>query len=164
MPFKLAVKENVVYASWRGFTADELREVGLRISDLRRALGQPVVYVARIPAGGGGFTHEEHTTLLEFLLSILPYCATVHHVLEGDGFVKSARRATLTNLANATPRSRDFHAHELLDGAFSTIRTMYGVDLRDVVSSPSSPPDDERASSAFRAAARIIEGRRPRKE
>jgi hypothetical protein len=164
MPFQLAVRENVVYASWRGFTADELREVGLRISDLRHAIGRQVVYLARIPAGGGGFTPEEHSTLLEFLLSILPCCATIHHVLEGDGFVKSARRATLTNLANATPRPRDFHAHEILDGAFTTIRTMYGVDLRDFGASPSSPPDDERASSAFRAAARIIEGRRPRRD
>jgi hypothetical protein len=164
MNVKLAIRENVVYASWRGVTQEDLREVALRISELRRAIGRPVVYVARIPGGGGAFTEDENAMLLDFLLSILPCCSTLHHVLEGDGFVKSARRATLTNLAAATPRARDFHAHESLDGAFGTIRAMYSVDLRALAATPSSPPEDERASSAFRAAARIIEGRPPRKE
>jgi hypothetical protein len=79
--------------------------------------------------------------------------------------VKSARLATLTHLANATPRARDFHAYESVDAAFAAIRAAHGVDLRDTrVVSSAAPDAGERAASAFRAAARIIEGRRPRKE
>jgi len=164
MPFHVALRENVVYVSWRGFTRDDLREVSLHITERRRALGRDVVYVSRIPAGGGAFSDDDNAALLEFVLGILPSCAAVHHIIEGDGFVRSARLATLTHLANATPRARDFHAHESLDAAAAAIRAQHGVDLRDIGTASSVPPAVERASSAFRAAARIIEAGRSRKE
>ena len=164
MPFHVALRENVVYVSWRGFTRDDLREVSLHITERRRALGRDVVYVSRIPAGGGAVSDDDNAALLEFVLGILPSCAAVHHIIEGDGFVRSARLATLTHLANATPRARDFHAHESLDAAAAAIRAQHGVDLRDIGTASSVPPAVERASSAFRAAARIIEAGRSRKE
>jgi hypothetical protein len=158
MSFRIILVENVVYTSWRGFTAEELRDVASRITDLRRTLGRPVVYLARIPAGGGTFTAEDNVVLQHYLVGILPYCATIHHVIEGDGFVKSARMATVNNFARATTRTRDFIVHETLEGAFASIRSMYGVELRDKTTSPPPPRGEQRASSAFRAAARIIEG------
>jgi hypothetical protein len=162
MPFRIAIVDNVVYTSWSGFTTGDLRDLAGRISDLRRTTGRPVVYVARIPGGGPAFTAEEQVVLLEYLKEILPFCAALHHIIEGDGFVKSARLATVNNLARATSRARDFVVHETLDGAFAAIRSAHGVDLRDKPTNP--PPAVERASSAFRAAARIIEGKRPKKD
>jgi hypothetical protein len=163
MPFRIAIVENVVYTSWSGFTTGELGELAARIADLRRTTGRAVVYVARIPGGGPAFTADEQGVLLAYLNEILPFCATLHHVIEGDGFVKSARLATVNNFARATSRARDFVVHETLDGAFAAIRSAYGVDLRDKRTNP-PPPRTERASSAFRAAARIIEGKKPRKD
>jgi hypothetical protein len=162
MPFRIAIVENVVYTSWSGFTTADLRDLAGRIADLRRATGRPVVYVARIPGGGPGFTVEEQAALLEYLKEIVPFCAALHHIIEGDGFIKSARLATVNNLARATSRARDFVVHETIDGAFAAIKTAYGVDLRDKPTNP--PPGGERASSAFRAAARIVEGKRPKKD
>jgi hypothetical protein len=162
MPFKIAIVENVVYTSWNGFTTGDLGELAGRVADLRRATGRPVVYVARIPGGGPAFTADEQAVLLEYLKEILPFCATLHHVIEGDGFVKSARLATVNNFARATSRARDFVVHETVDAAFAAIRAAHGVDLRDKPTNPPAPT--ERASSAFRAAARIIEGKKPRRD
>jgi hypothetical protein len=162
MPFRIAIVENVVYTSWSGFTTGELGDVAARIADLKRTTGRPVVYVARIPGGGPAFTADEQAVLLEYLNEILPFCAALHHVIEGDGFVKSARLAAVNNFARATSRARDFVVHETLDGAFAAIRAAHGVDLRDKRTNP--PPGTERASSAFRAAARIAEGKKPRKD
>ena len=166
MPFKLATRDHVIYLAWHGFVPDELRDAALRVTEHKRACGRNVVYVAGTPGGGGLLSDEQSASLLEFLLAILPACAALHHIIAGDGFIKSARRAMLTNLANATPRARDFHAHETLDAAAVAVRTLYGVDLRELVgdSPPLAPMEPERASGAFRAASRIFEGRRSRKE
>jgi hypothetical protein len=160
MSYRITVVENVVYSTWKGFTAEELQEMAVRVAEVRRALGRPVVYVARIPAGGRSFTPEEHVILQDYLRTILPHCASIHHVVEGDGFVKSARLAGVNNFARGTTRARDFVIHETLEEAFAVIRSSYGVDLRERVTG--RPPEGERASSAFRAAARIIEGKKRR--
>src|SRR5580700_9318926 len=105
MPFKIAIVDNVVYTTWRGFTPEDLNDLADRIADLRRALGCKVVYLARIPAGGRSFTAEDDVVLQKYLNRILPLCATIHHVIEGDGFVKSARLATVNTLARSTNRA-----------------------------------------------------------
>src|SRR5580692_2517310 len=112
MPYDCVVREPVLYASWKGFTQADLREVTRRLEALRARTGQPAVYFARIPGSGPIFSSEEAAQLLEFLLGILPSCVAIHHVIEGDGFIKSARLATVTTMALSTPRQRDFYVHE----------------------------------------------------
>ena len=164
MPYSLTIKPPVLFASWRGYTPSELREVTDRLTELRRAHGRPVAYVALLPASGHVFTESEQTVLLGFLQTILPLCATIHHVIEGDGFLKSGRLAIITNLAQGTPRPRDFYTHATLDEAVRSVKALYGINL-EATGSVAPEPAPERASGAFREAARIVEGRRtpPRK-
>ena len=68
------------------------------------------------------------------------------------------------NLARATPRARDFYAHDTVQEAFAAVQSMHGVTMTDVEGgSAAKPAIQERASSAFRAATRIIEKRKDRK-
>lgn len=178
MPFATKTGGPVLYVSWRGFTVSDLDAVTAQVTELRRAVGADIVYVARLPGDGRVFSDDDHAVLLRFLLTILPSCASIHHVVEGDGFLKSARHAIVTNMAHATPRPRDFHAHATIAEAAAFIMHATGVDVRELARGDSTPPssgvpssgvvdvtpEDERASSAFRAAARIAvdSRRRPR--
>ena len=102
--------------------------------------------------------------MLDFLHAALPHCATIHLVLEGDGFLKSARLAIATKLALATSRPRDIQTHSTIEEGFRHIRSLYGVALNEPAPGPALEAP-ERASGAFRLAARLIEGGRvpPRK-
>jgi hypothetical protein len=159
MPYRLTVKPPVLYASWNGFSSGDLREIAERLAEMRRAAAHPVAYLARIPDGPHVFTEGEQAVLLAFLQTILPSCATLHHVIEGDGFVKSARIAIVTTLARSTARTRDFYTHSTLGEGFASVRGLYGVDFAEMLPGSVHPPP-ERASGAFREAARIAEGRR----
>ena len=173
MPFKLSIRGPVLYVSWRGFTPGDLAAVVDHVTKLRSATGAGVVYLSRVPADSRPFTAEERGVLLEFLLAILPGCASIHHVIEGEGFVKSARRSIVTNMALATPRPRDFHTYASIDEALVAVGDAYGVDLLSLRAAsgarvpPASatrvksvPPMARRASSAFRAAVRIAGDRK----
>jgi hypothetical protein len=173
MPFKLSIRGPVLYVSWRGFTPGDLRAVIDHVTKLRGDTGAGVVYLSRVPADSRAFSSEERASLLEFLLAILPSCASIHHVIEGEGFVKSARRSIVTNMALATPRARDFHTYATIDEALVAVGDTYGVDLLSLVGAPparvppasatrvkSVPPMVRRASSAFRAAVRIAGNRK----
>ena len=173
MPYSVTIKPPVVFVAWRGFSAGDLREIADRLAEMRRTTGRPAVYLSLIPADPHSFTDEDQKVLVGFLNGILPSCATVHHVIEGDGFVKSARLAFVTNLAAATPRRRDFHVHATLEEGFRSIKALYGVDLRTSETAklerfaPSTTKEvsPERASAVFRGAARIVDAGRgpPRK-
>ena len=166
MPFSLTLRPPIVFASWSGgFTVTDLRDVTDHIAEMRRKSKQGVVYLSRIPAGAHVFTDDEQKVLHGFLVAILPNCASIHHVVEGDGFVRSARLGIVSHMASQTPRARDFYVHATLDDARKSIKSLAGVDLgpevaRVAEASNASPPP-ERASGAFREAARIVEGLRP---
>jgi hypothetical protein len=161
MSYRLTKKPPVLYVSWRGFTSSELREVSEELAEMHRASGKPVAYLARIPAGAHAFTDGDQAVLLRFLQAILPFCATIHHIVDGDGFIKSARLAIVTKLGLATARPRDLHAHASVEDAAAIVKELYGVDFSEA-DRGSDKPERERASEAFRAAARMVDGRRPR--
>ena len=103
------------------------------------------------------FTSEENAAMLAFLIGILPSCSAIHQVIEGDGFIKGARLATVTAMALQTPRPRDFYVYESLSKAFEGVRAMHGVDMTEAVLRPPSGSEEPRASGAFRAAARLFD-------
>jgi len=146
--FVSSVRGQVLYVTWRGFDADDLRGVAAAVLELRRATGKPVVFLSRVPASDHVFTDEERALMLDFFLAILPSCASVHHVLEGAGFLKSGRRAIVTNLALATPRPRDFFTHDSVAAAKAAIESSCGVDLDEL----GAKRPTTTASGAFRAA------------
>jgi hypothetical protein len=167
MPFTSSVHSSVLYVSWSGLGAEDLPRVVDLISELRFSTRAPVVYLCRIPADRRVFTEAERAALLGFLQTILPSCSSIHHVIEGDGFIRSARTSIVTSLAFATSRPRDFYTHATLAEAVAWLAEAHDIDLGELLkprskataSSPSparrrssKPP---RASSAFRAAVRI---------
>jgi hypothetical protein len=160
MSYRLAIHPPVLFVSWRGFTADDLRAIAEEIAEMRRTTARPVAYFSRIPPGRHVFTEPEQDVLLRFLQAILPHCDSIHHVIEGDGFVKSNRLAIVTTLSARTARPRAFYTHQTLEEGIRSIRVMYGVDLSGPAQSGSVPPP-RRASGAFREAARIVERGRP---
>jgi hypothetical protein len=164
MPYRLVISPPVLFVSWRGFTAADLRAIVERISEMKRSTGRLVAYISRIPPGRHVFTEPEQEALLRFLQTILPDCDSIHHVIEGDGFVKSNRLAIVTTLSTRTQRPRSFYTHQTLEEGIRAIRTMYGVDLTVSAQTNSEAPP-RRASGAFREAARIVErGRAPAKK
>lgn len=135
MPFSLRVRAPLLYATWRGFTTAELDDIVARTSALRRESGAPVVYVARLPAGGRVFDETEHEALTQFLATMVLRCSAIHHIIEGDGFVKSARWASVTNMANASGKPSVFYKHATIAEATSVIRATCGADFEAVIRS-----------------------------
>ena len=163
MSYSYVVRAPVLYVSWKGFTHSDLARVSRQLRELRASTGKPVVYVARIPDDTRKFSRDDHDVLLGFLNGILPSCATIHHVIEGEGFVKSARQATVSTMALATPRPRDFYVHDTVAAMALVVGKVYGVDLDDIVQKRAErvsavPAPSDRASSAFRKAAKIVTG------
>lgn len=155
----MTVRVPVVFVSWRGFSADDLRAVSEQIASVRHGLRKPAVYVSRIPASSYVFSDAEQRVLHAFLLKILPDCASIHHVVEGDGFVRSARMATVNNLARGTPRPRAFHTHASVEEAARIVKGLCGVDLDDLrPSPPKAASPEKRADKVFREAGKIAEG------
>jgi hypothetical protein len=130
MPYSVTIKSPVMFVAWRGFSGGDLREITEKVGELRRVGAHPVAYLARIPAEHHVFSDEDKKVLLAFLNGILPFCVSIHHVIEGDGFLKSARLAFVTNLAHGTPRPRDFYVHATLEEGLRAMKALYGVDLR----------------------------------
>ncbi|HEY2510226.1 MAG TPA: hypothetical protein VGI39_05200 [Polyangiaceae bacterium] len=160
MAFTLTVRTPVVFVSWRGFNADDLRMVAEQIASVRHGARKPAIYVSRIPASSYVFSDAEQRMLQAFLLKILSDCASIHHVVEGDGFIRSARIATVNNLARATPRPRAFHTHATVEAASQVVKGLCGVEIDDLRPPPPGPPS-ERAGKAFREAGKIAEGPPP---
>lgn len=162
MPYTLTLREYVLSVSWRGFTPSDLDEIIAHAAERKRATSMPTVYLSRIPADMRVFTDDELRLLLEFLVKILPSCASIHHIVEGDGFITSARRSILTKLALSTPSPRSFHTHASMAEATAAITTAYGIDLQDLAAGRSAAsPGEERASAAFRAAHQIATRKAP---
>lgn len=162
MPYTLTIREYVLCVSWRGFTPSELDEIVVHAAERKRATSMPTVYLSRIPADTRVFPDEELRVLLDFLVKMLPSCASIHHVVEGHGFIKSARRSIVTKLALATPNPRSFHTHASMADATAAITTAYGIELHGLADDRSAPPSgEERASSAFRSAHQIATRKAP---
>jgi hypothetical protein len=159
MPFKSTIRGPVLYVSWRGLSRDDLREVTASLARVRASIGRGAIYLARIPYDNSMLTSDELAVLHEFLVGILASCASIHHVVEGDGFVKSARRAIVTNLALGTPRPRDFYTHSTMAEAAATILALHQIDVSDLASRGTRAKEPERATTAFREAARLAVGR-----
>jgi len=107
---------------WRVFVLEHLSVVRRRISQARRAAGAPIAYLSLIPSSPRDFTDEERGALAEYLRQLLSGdCATIHHVIEGEGFVASARRSIVTNLALATAQRGAFHTYATLEEAIEEI-------------------------------------------
>ena len=160
MAFTLTVRAPVVFVSWRGFSADDLRMVCEQIASVRHGGREPAVYVSRIPASSYVFSDAEQRLLQGFLLKILPDCASIHHVVEGDGFIRSARIATANNLARSTPRPRAFHTHATVEAAARVVKSLCAVEIDDLRPPPPGAPS-ERADKAFREAGKLAEGPPP---
>jgi hypothetical protein len=156
MAYRLTIKPPVLFASWHGFVAQELKEVADHIGALRRSTGAPVAYLSCTPASTRALSDEEGGAMLAFLQSILPDCATIHLVLEGDSFAKSEHLAIVSKHTSATLRARDIHMYATLEEGLRSVWRLYGVDLSDPASPLDAPP--ERASGAFRHAAEIVDG------
>jgi hypothetical protein len=156
MPYRVTIQPPVLFASWHGFAAPELREVADRIGAMRRSTGEPVVYLSRVPASMHVYTDDEQGAMQTFLQNILRDCATIHLVLEGDGFAKSAQLAIASKHASATMRARDIHVYGTIEEGLLSVRRLYGVELADLAPPTDFPP--ERASGAFRHAAEIVDG------
>ena len=114
MPYTSIVRAPVLYATWRGFVPDDLRDVTRLRSRSRcaRSSARPPCISRVSPGSGGVFTPDDTAALLDFLRGIVPLCTAIHHVIEGDGFIKSARMASLRTMARQTRRPRAFVVHE----------------------------------------------------
>jgi hypothetical protein len=164
MPYALTIRGPVLYVSWKGLRPGDLDTIRGEITKLRQRRSVPVAYLSRIPGSGGVFGADERRVLGEFLASLVEDCASIHHIIEGEGFLAGARRAIVTGMALATSRPRIFHTHATVAEAAALVRTLYDVDLTDLADELSFPastvrvksvPPASGATSAFREAMRI---------
>lgn len=121
VPYVAGSIDRIFMVRWRSFEVPDLARVRAEIGAARKLAQQPIVYLSLIRASTRVFTEEERHALLGFLTDLLADCASIHHVIDGEGFVSSARRSIVTNLARSTPRASDFYTYATLEAAMVSI-------------------------------------------
>jgi hypothetical protein len=126
-PYVSAVVGRLYAVRWRSFNLTALSAVREEIAEARRILGRPLVYLSLIPSSPRTFTAEEREALASFVRGLLVEdCASIHHVIDGDGFAASARRSIVTNLAIASAQPAAFHTYAGLDEALAAVADEIG--------------------------------------
>lgn len=127
MGYLAATIGRVFIVRWRGFELGDLAHVRREIAEARTVVGKPLVYLSLIPGDSRTFSAEERGTLLAFVTDIFPDCESVHHVIDGEGFMSSARRSIVTNLAIRTPHPGAFSTYATLEEAIDAIAPIVGI-------------------------------------
>jgi hypothetical protein len=112
---------------WIVFSLPALSAVRQEIAEVRRTLVRRLVYLSLIPSSPRSFTEAEREFLGSYVRDLLVRdCQSIHHVIEGEGFVASTRRSIVTNLAVASSRPDVFHTHASLEAALESIAEEVG--------------------------------------
>lgn len=107
---------------WRVFRLVDLADVRAQIAKVRRIGGRKLVYLSLIPASPRTFSQREEQALAGFLRDLLVHdCESIHHVIEGEGFVSSARRSIVTNMAISTSTPGAFQTYGTLEEAVAVL-------------------------------------------
>ena len=123
----------IIAIRWRSFEVGDLERARTEIAKLRWASAEPLIYLSLIPADTRTFTKDERERLLAFVTDLFSDCESVHHVIDGDGFVSSARRSIVTNLALATARPSAFHTYATLEEAMTSISRFVSIPAADLL-------------------------------
>jgi hypothetical protein len=107
---------------WRVFRLADLADVHAQIAKTRRVGGRRLIYLSLIPASPRTFTPPEEEALAAFLRDLLAQdCEGIHHVIAGQGFIASARRSIVTNMAIATANPGAFQSYGTLEDAVEVL-------------------------------------------
>jgi hypothetical protein len=125
--FVTCVLGRIFAVRWVVFTLPALAEVRAQIADRRQRLGKRLDYLSLIPESPRTFTAQERELLGSYVRDLLVHdCAGIHHVIEGKGFVASARRSIVTSLALASATPECFHTYATLGEALRSLAADLG--------------------------------------
>jgi hypothetical protein len=112
---------------WSVFRLIDLTDVRAQIAKVRRMGGRRLVYLSLIPASPRTFSRPEEEALAGFLRDLLLNdCESIHHVIDGQGFVTSARRSIVTNMALSTTNPGAFQTYGTLEDAVAVLARPVG--------------------------------------
>ena len=106
---------------WVGFRVSYLDAVRDEILEMHARLRRPLLYLSLIPTSNRAFTEQERLVLAGYIKELAVACESIHHVIDGAGFVASARRSIVTQLALHSSRPDIFFTHATLEEAASVI-------------------------------------------
>jgi hypothetical protein len=118
---------HVFVVRWRSFRLADVTAVRGEIAAARRTAGHRLVYLSLVPSSNRAFSAIEIVGLTDFVRDLLVRdCESIHHVIDGDGFIASARRSIVTSMALAATNPRAFRVHASLEEALGVIAADVG--------------------------------------
>jgi hypothetical protein len=106
---------------WIGFKVPYLDDVREQISEMYARVRRPLLYLSLIPGANRAFSEQERLLLGNYVKSLLSECESIHHVIAGEGFVASARRSIVTQLALSSSRPDVFFTHATVEEAAAVL-------------------------------------------
>ena len=101
--------DGALFVLWGKPTPEDMNLVVDRAETMVRASGRPLVYITRVPVDAPPPDAEARKCLDGLMPRMKAACSSYHVVLEGVGFVSSAKRAILAGLMQfGWPRSTFF--------------------------------------------------------
>jgi hypothetical protein len=132
--YTTAVMGRLFAVRWRSFRLGDVASVRQEIASARRRVGHPLVYLSLIPASNRAFSAIEIVGLTDFVREILTQdCESIHHVIDGDGFIASARRSIITSIALASSHPKVFQVHASLEAAIGVIAITLGESAEELL-------------------------------
>ena len=119
--FVTATIQQLYAVRWSRFRLADLVAVRAEVASARIRARQELVYLSVVPASNRAFSQQEHAALGAYVKDLLTDCVSIHHVVDGEGFVASARRSIVTQLALASARPDAFFTHATLEEAAAVI-------------------------------------------
>jgi hypothetical protein len=102
---------SAVFALWGDPTPSDMDSLTDTVENAARSSGQPVLYVARVPADAAAPDAEARGRLHALIPRLLPCLSTAHLVMEGDGFSAAVKRGVLTGIIQLAWRRDTFFVH-----------------------------------------------------
>ena len=103
---------------------DDLLAVRRRIAEMRRILRRPIIYLSLIPDSTYMFSADERDMLTQYLRDLVQAgCGSIHHVIDGEGFLASSRRSIVTQMSMTVGAATAvrFKTHATLEDALTEV-------------------------------------------
>ena len=112
MSYQTVRSKHVLIAVWKN---PELSDGPLIVHDAKRAfaeVGQPILFISVAPMNSPPPPEDLRKYMGEHVDEMLEYCSDLHIVIEGTGFMNSAKRLAMASIVLVSGRRKRMFVHE----------------------------------------------------
>jgi hypothetical protein len=114
MACEIISTRGAVFVLWGVPTIEDIDRVIATLRDAVRQVGEPVIYVTRVPVNQPAPSGDVRRHLDKLMPTLTQLFSSYHVVLEGDGFSAALKRAVLLGLFQLSWRRKTFFVHSVV--------------------------------------------------